>query len=42
MALTVAGFVADGTKTDTAEAVNVSYPGFFQQTAGLGARVQVI
>ena len=41
MALTVAGFVAGGTKIDTAEAVDVSYPGFFQQMEGLGARVQI-
>ena len=37
MALTVAGFVAGGTQIDTTEAVEVSYPGFFQQMAGLGA-----
>jgi hypothetical protein len=30
MALTVAGFVTGGTKIDTTEAVDVSYPGFFQ------------
>jgi 3-phosphoshikimate 1-carboxyvinyltransferase len=41
MALTVAGFVAGETKIDTAEAVDVSYPGFFGQMAELGARVQV-
>jgi 3-phosphoshikimate 1-carboxyvinyltransferase len=41
MALTVAGFVAGGTRIDTAEAVDVSYPGFFQQMAGLGAKVKV-
>jgi len=40
-ALTVAGFFAGGTKIDTAEAVDVSYPGFFGQMAGLGARVSV-
>jgi hypothetical protein len=33
-ALTVAGFVAGGTRIDTAEAVDVSDPGFFQQMAG--------
>jgi 3-phosphoshikimate 1-carboxyvinyltransferase len=41
MALTVAGLVAGGTRIDTAESVDVSYPGFFQQMAGLGAKVQV-
>lgn len=41
MALTVAGFVAGGTEIDTAEAVDVSYPGFFEQMKGLGARVMV-
>jgi 3-phosphoshikimate 1-carboxyvinyltransferase len=41
MALTVAGFVAGGTKIDTAEAVDVSYPGFFDQMKGLGAKVEV-
>jgi 3-phosphoshikimate 1-carboxyvinyltransferase len=41
MALTVAGFVAGGTKIDTAEAVNVSYPGFFQEMELLGAKVSV-
>ncbi|MHB8119988.1 MAG: hypothetical protein ACYDHX_14910 [Methanothrix sp.] len=37
MALKVAGFVAGGTRIDTAEAGDVSYPGFFGQMAGLGA-----
>ena len=41
MALTVAGFVAGGTKIDTAEAVDVSYPGFFDQMKGIGAKVRV-
>ena len=41
MALTVAGFVARGTKIDTAEAVDVSYPGFFEQMEGLGANLTV-
>jgi len=41
MALTVAGFAAGGTRIDTAEAVDVSYPGFFEQMKGLGARVSV-
>lgn len=39
MALTVAGFVAGGTKIDTAESVDVSYPGFFQAMQSLGADV---
>lgn len=41
MALTVAGFVAGETKIDTAEAVDVSYPGFFMEMKRLGARVSV-
>ena len=41
MALTVAGFVAGETKIDTAEAVDVSYPGFFMEMKRLGARVRV-
>jgi 3-phosphoshikimate 1-carboxyvinyltransferase len=41
MALTVAGFVAGGTKIDTAEAVDVSYPGFFQDMGKLGAKVEM-
>jgi 3-phosphoshikimate 1-carboxyvinyltransferase len=41
MALTVAGFVAGGTEIDTAESVDVSYPGFFEQMAGAGAKVSV-
>jgi 3-phosphoshikimate 1-carboxyvinyltransferase len=41
MALMVAGLVAGGTRIDTAESVDVSYPGFFQQMAGLGAKVQM-
>jgi 3-phosphoshikimate 1-carboxyvinyltransferase len=39
MALTVAGFVAGKTEIDTAEAVDVSYPGFFEQMQGLGAEL---
>jgi 3-phosphoshikimate 1-carboxyvinyltransferase len=42
MALTVAGLVAGGTRIDTAEAVDVSYPGFFREMAKLGARVEVV
>ena len=41
MALTVAGLVAGGTRIDTTEAVDVSYPGFFQRMAGLGARAEI-
>jgi len=37
MALTVAGMVAGDTKIDTAESVAVSYPGFFEEMARLGA-----
>ncbi len=41
MALAVAGFVAGGTRIDTAEAVDVSYPGFFDQMKEMGAKVRV-
>ncbi len=41
MALTVAGLVAGETRIDTAEAVDVSYPGFFREMERLGARVRV-
>ena len=41
MARTVAGFVAGETRIDRAEAVDASYPRFFQEMAGLGARVSV-
>jgi len=41
MALSVAGLVAGGTRIDTAESVDVSYPGFFQEMGKLGARVTV-
>ena len=41
MALTVAGLVADGKTTIAgAEHVDVSFPGFFEQFADLGARVE--
>jgi 3-phosphoshikimate 1-carboxyvinyltransferase len=40
MALAVAGMVAGDTEIDTAESVDVSYPGFFQQMKGLGADVE--
>jgi 3-phosphoshikimate 1-carboxyvinyltransferase len=39
MALTIAGLVAGGTRIDTAESVDVSYPGFFQKMAGIGASI---
>ncbi len=41
MALTVAGFAAGETKIDTAESVDVSYPGFFHEMCKLGADVQL-
>lgn len=41
MALTVAGFVAGDTRIDSAESVDVSYPGFFERMKGLGADVVV-
>ncbi len=42
MALTVAGFVAGGTRIDSAESVDVSYPGFFQAMADMGANVRLV
>ncbi|HQE97825.1 MAG TPA: 3-phosphoshikimate 1-carboxyvinyltransferase [Methanothrix sp.] len=42
MALAVAGLVAGDTEIDTAESVDVSYPGFFAQMKGLGAKVEIL
>jgi 3-phosphoshikimate 1-carboxyvinyltransferase len=41
MALTVAGLVAGDTRIDTAESVSISYPGFFEEMARIGCRVEV-
>lgn len=41
MALAVAGFVAGGTRIDSAESVDVSYPGFFQAMMDMGASVHL-
>lgn len=41
MALTVAGFTTKGTRIDTADSVDVSYPGFFQAMKSLGAGVSM-
>ncbi len=41
MALAVAGLVAGDTEIDTAESVDVSYPGFFTEMKGLGAEVEI-
>jgi len=41
MALTVAGLVAGDTKIETAESVSISYPGFFEEMAKIGCRVEV-
>ena len=41
MALAVAGLAAGKTRIDTAESVDVSYPGFFQEMIRLGADVQL-
>ncbi|NPV62648.1 MAG: 3-phosphoshikimate 1-carboxyvinyltransferase [Methanotrichaceae archaeon] len=41
MALTVAGLAAGDTSIDTAESVDVSYPGFFQEMAHLGADISL-
>lgn len=40
MALTLAGIVAGDTRIDTAESVDVSYPGFFEDMRRLGANVR--
>jgi 3-phosphoshikimate 1-carboxyvinyltransferase len=39
MALTVAGFVVGGTSIDTAESVNISFPGFFENMKKLGGKI---
>lgn len=41
MALAIAGMAAGNTRIDTAECVDVSYPGFFQEMARIGARISV-
>jgi 3-phosphoshikimate 1-carboxyvinyltransferase len=41
MALALAGLSAGETRIDTAETVDVSYPGFFEEMQKLGARVQL-
>jgi len=41
MALTVAGLAAGDTRIETAESVSVSYPGFFEEMARIGCRVEV-
>ncbi len=41
MALTVAGLVAGDTRIDAAESVSISYPGFFEEMARIGCRVEV-
>jgi len=41
MALAVAGLVAGDTEIDTAESVDVSYPGFFSQMKSLGAEMEI-
>lgn len=41
MALTVAGLVAGDTRIETAESVSISYPGFFEEMAKIGCRVEV-
>jgi 3-phosphoshikimate 1-carboxyvinyltransferase len=41
MALTVAGLVAGSTRIDSAESVDVSYPGFFSAMKGLGAEISL-
>ena len=41
MALAIAGMAAGKTRIDTAECVDVSYPGFFQEMVSMGARISV-
>lgn len=41
MALSVAGMVAGGTRINSAESVDVSYPGFFQEMVRLGADIRL-
>jgi 3-phosphoshikimate 1-carboxyvinyltransferase len=41
MALTIAGMATGNTRIDTAESVDVSYPGFFQQMVSMGAKVNL-
>jgi 3-phosphoshikimate 1-carboxyvinyltransferase len=41
MALAVAGLVAGNTRIDSAESVDVSYPGFFSAMKGLGAEISL-
>jgi 3-phosphoshikimate 1-carboxyvinyltransferase len=42
MALTIAGMVAGDTVIDTAEAVDISFPNFFEVMKELGAVVELI
>jgi 3-phosphoshikimate 1-carboxyvinyltransferase len=39
MALAIAGMATGKTRIDTAECVDVSYPGFFQEMASIGATI---
>lgn len=41
MALAIAGMAVGNTRIDTAESVDVSYPGFFQQMESMGAEVNL-
>ena len=41
MALAIAGMAAGKTRIDTAECVDVSYPGFFHEMASMGANISV-
>jgi 3-phosphoshikimate 1-carboxyvinyltransferase len=42
MALTVAGLTVGNTRIDTAETVDISYPGFFKDMTNLGAAMRII
>jgi 3-phosphoshikimate 1-carboxyvinyltransferase len=41
MALTIAGMAVGKTKISTAESVDVSYPGFFQQMESMSAKIKI-
>jgi 3-phosphoshikimate 1-carboxyvinyltransferase len=41
MALTIAGMAVGKTRINTAESVDVSYPGFFQQMESMSAKIKL-
>jgi 3-phosphoshikimate 1-carboxyvinyltransferase len=43
MALSLAGMAAEGeTEIDTAESIDVTFPGYVEKMRGLGARIRVV